>query len=64
MFGLGIQPLKVNRVLITGGAQGIGRELALGFAAEGAEVIISDINEEKLEQTRKEVEARGVTCRA
>jgi all-trans-retinol dehydrogenase (NAD+) len=64
MFGLGIQPLKVNRVLITGGAQGIGRELALGFAAEGAEVIISDINEDKLEQTRKEVEARGVTCRA
>ena len=35
-----------KRVLITGGAAGIGRKLADRFAAAGSEVLIADLNEE------------------
>ena len=45
--------------LITGGAQGLGRELALLFSSAGATVVIWDINEEKLRQTVSEITARG-----
>ena len=46
-------------VIITGGASGIGRVSALRFAAEGATVVIWDIDEAKGEATRAEVEAQG-----
>ena len=46
-------------VIITGGASGIGRVSALRFAAEGAIVIIWDIDMDKAEATRAEVEAEG-----
>jgi 3-oxoacyl-[acyl-carrier protein] reductase len=36
--------LKDKVAIITGGAEGIGQAYALGFAAEGARVVISDIN--------------------
>ena len=52
--------LKDKVALVTGGAQGIGREIALNFAKEGANVIISDINLEKANETLKEIEALGV----
>ena len=39
-------------VIITGGASGIGRVSALRFAAEGATVIIWDIDAAKAEATR------------
>ena len=35
-----------KNVVVTGGAYGIGRGIALGFAGEGANVAIADINEE------------------
>ncbi|MGB4520724.1 MAG: 3-oxoacyl-[acyl-carrier-protein] reductase [Candidatus Omnitrophota bacterium] len=50
---------KDKVALITGSAQGIGREIALSFASEGADVVISDINLEKAAQTAKEIEALG-----
>jgi len=50
--------------LITGSAQGIGREIALAFAREGADIVISDINLEKAEVTKKEIEALGVKAMA
>lgn len=37
-----------QRAVVTAAAQGIGRATALAFAAEGAEVIATDINETKL----------------
>ena len=55
--------------LITGAARGIGKGLALKFAAEGADIAFTDLvlNDEMkagLEATRQEIEALGVTCRA
>ncbi len=57
-----MRSLKFARVLITGGAQGIGREMALEFARKGAELVLTDINEDQLAATRKEVEELGARC--
>lgn len=43
--------VKGEVVLITGSAEGIGRELAFIYASEGATVVCVDINEELNEQT-------------
>ena len=51
--------LKDQIALITGSARGIGKEIALTFAKEGATVIISDINEEAAKQTAKEFVTDG-----
>jgi 3-oxoacyl-[acyl-carrier protein] reductase len=52
--------LKGKVALVTGSAQGIGREIALTFARAGAGVVISDINLEKAKLTSREIEALGV----
>lgn len=52
--------LDGRRVLITGGAQGIGLEMALKFAGRGAEVVIADINERKLADAKSKIAATGV----
>jgi NAD(P)-dependent dehydrogenase (short-subunit alcohol dehydrogenase family) len=46
-------------VLITGGALGIGRGIADGFAAEGANVAIADVNREAAEAAAVAVTAAG-----
>ncbi len=46
-------------VIITGGASGIGRAAALKFAAEGASVIIWDVDQQKGEATRNEINSQG-----
>ena len=45
--------------VITGGGRGIGRAIALRFAAAGASVVISGTSAEALEQTARELEAGG-----
>ena len=45
--------------LITGGARGIGREIALAFAKEGSDIVICDVNQDALNATKKEIEALG-----
>jgi 2-keto-3-deoxy-L-fuconate dehydrogenase len=42
--------LEGKRAFVTAAAQGIGRETALAFAAEGAQVVATDINEAVLHQ--------------
>ena len=45
--------------LVTGGAQGIGKAVALLLARNGADLVVSDINLEKAEETAKEIQALG-----
>lgn len=47
--------LEGNIALITGAAQGIGRESAIGLAREGAIVIVSDINDFLGQQVANEI---------
>ena len=42
--------------LVTGAAVGIGRATAIKFAQNGANLVIADIDEEKLESVKKEIE--------
>lgn len=51
--------LKDKVAIITGGARGIGREIALTFAQEGANICICDVNEQILEKATKELKATG-----
>lgn len=51
--------LKDKVALITGGARGIGREIALLLAHEGSDIAICDVNQEALDATKKEIEALG-----
>lgn len=51
-------------VSVTGAGSGIGRETALAFAAEGAEVIVSDVDEAGVRGTAARVAARGGTAHA
>jgi NAD(P)-dependent dehydrogenase (short-subunit alcohol dehydrogenase family)/pimeloyl-ACP methyl ester carboxylesterase len=46
-------------VSVTGAGSGIGRETALAFAREGAEVVISDIDEATVKETAAQIAARG-----
>lgn len=48
-----------RNVIVTGGGRGIGRSIALAFAHEGANVLITGRSEEALEQTAVEIHDAG-----
>ena len=48
-----------QKVLITGGASGIGRQMALTMAKRGAVVVLWDINQDKLDRTVEELNGVG-----
>ncbi len=52
-------PLANQVAIVTGGARGIGREIALLFAANGADLALFDVNPQPLEQTTGELRALG-----
>ncbi|WP_078435234.1 SDR family oxidoreductase [Metabacillus halosaccharovorans] len=55
--------LKDKVAIITGGDSGIGRAVAVFFAKEGANVVISYLDEqEDAEETKKHIEAEGQKC--
>lgn len=51
--------LDTKVAFITGSASGIGLEIAKKFAAEGAKVVISDVNAEKCEDAVKQLKQQG-----
>lgn len=51
--------LKGKVALVTGAAQGIGKAVSLLLARNGADIVVSDINFEKAEETAKEIESIG-----
>jgi 3-oxoacyl-[acyl-carrier protein] reductase/bacilysin biosynthesis oxidoreductase BacG len=54
--------LSGKSVLVTGGSRGIGRQIALAFAAEGARVAICSRGEAALQTTAGEIRALGAEC--
>lgn len=45
--------------IITGGAQGIGRGIARCFAREGADIVIADLQPEKMQEVVREIKSLG-----
>lgn len=56
--------LKGKTALITGAGRGIGREIALKMASQGASVIIADIDEKTMEAVKDEASGLGVKSMA
>jgi len=54
------RPLSGSRVAVTGGAQGIGRAIAERLVADGARVVIGDVQKDRAEQTAEEIGAGTV----
>jgi all-trans-retinol dehydrogenase (NAD+) len=55
-----MRTLKDKRVLITGGASGIGYAMAQQFGAQGARLVLTDINEPLLAQAAERLRDAGV----
>ena len=51
--------LKGKAAIVTGSSKGIGRQIALEFARNGADVIINGNNEAQLNSLKGEIEASG-----
>ena len=59
-----MQDLREKVAVVTGGASGIGRAMALTFANEGMNIAIADIEDEPSAKVRQEIEAIGVKAAA
>jgi NAD(P)-dependent dehydrogenase (short-subunit alcohol dehydrogenase family) len=49
---------------ITGGASGLGRAIAIGFAQAGAQVVLMDVNDENMGEVCERIAEQGHTARA
>ena len=56
--------LAGKRTIVTGAGQGLGRATALLFAAEGAQVLVSDVNGDTAAAVRAEITAAGGAAQA
>jgi 3-oxoacyl-[acyl-carrier protein] reductase len=52
--------LKDKVAIVTGGARGIGKEIALRLAKEGAHLVIADVDAQTLAKTEREIASCGV----
>ena len=50
---------KNDIILITGAAQGVGKDLAIEFAEHGGTLVLWDINETKLQETCSQITSQG-----
>ncbi|MBN1368409.1 MAG: SDR family NAD(P)-dependent oxidoreductase [Dehalococcoidales bacterium] len=50
---------KDKVAVITGGASGIGRSVAMALAKEGADIVIADMNDSRLEEARQQIQDTG-----
>lgn len=48
--------------IVSGAAQGMGKEISIGFAEAGANLILVDINKEGAEETADQISKLGVNC--
>ncbi|MDI6807662.1 MAG: 3-oxoacyl-[acyl-carrier-protein] reductase [Candidatus Eisenbacteria bacterium] len=51
--------IERKTVIVTGGAQGIGKAICLSFAGEGANVVVADMNGEEGQRTADEIKKIG-----
>ena len=51
--------LSGKLALVTGGSRGLGKAIALGFAAAGADVVVTSRSLPALQEVTKEIEAMG-----
>ena len=51
--------LKDKVAIVTGAASGIGKEIAIIFAREGAKVAIADLNQKAADATAREIDSTG-----
>ncbi len=56
--------LKGRVALITGGATGIGKEIARTLGKHGARIIITSRKQENLDAARKKIKKEGIECLA
>ena len=56
--------LSEKIAVVTGAARGLGQAAAVGLADYGADVAAIDLKAESCDETRRQVEAAGRTCRA
>ena len=58
-----MKDLKNKKVLITGGARGIGKQIALEFAKYGSDIIICDLDKSYIENNNfHHIEELGASC--
>ncbi len=61
---MALSELNDRRVLVTGAASGIGHETALAFSRAGADILAVDLDQARLAETQRQVEASGRRCQA
>jgi len=54
--------LKDQVAIVTGGGKGIGKQIALAFAREGADLVLAGLDPSDLDQVREEIASLGRSC--